>query len=310
MLKNSIKVLFGNLTTSWKVLLYKIIVLICVLGLTTVIIVPIISLLIKEGFFAELFNVFNELTFNFNLEKLILGVKYIIVNFWNIIVLNNLQVFAMLIGILFVLLYYFVSGFYRLAVGECLNGYMGSFAKLSFTYSIVGNLKKSALYSLVRLITRLPSAVIIIVIGSLIFSSLSGMLSLATIVTISYFIIMFSLLKTLFAGYECAIIKQDAGVFEAFKKSFKLTKQRFLRTLSDNIIITLFSFLLIMLSIFFTLGVGLLVVLPLIYMLNLSYSFVLYYDSLGSRYYLDSNNIFTPKKLEEHDSFKKVQDII
>ena len=37
---------------------------------------------------------------------------------------------------------------------------------------------------------------------------------------------------------------------------------------------------------------------------------VMYFESLGMRFYVDAEHIVSPKKLEQQDSFSKVKDII
>ena len=69
----------------------------------------------------------------------------------------------------------------------------------------------------------------------------------------------------------------------------------------------------LMLNIFalnFTAGVGLLFTLPLTTLLIAITGDVAYFEALGMRYYIDSEHIITPKKLEERDKFCKLVDII
>ena len=310
MLKNAIKILFCNITSTWKVLLYKLLVVICTLGLTTVLIMPIIDVLIKENFFQTIGQTVNNLTFNMNLQNVFLGIQELLQSFWLIISQNNLSGFTIFSAIVLVILYYFCSGLYKLALTDSLNAYMSSYTKSGFLNSYVANIKKGSLLSLLKVGIVLPFDILIIGLCVLIFQVLSKTSAIATLIVVVLIVVLFALKHTLFCGWETAIATHNCGVFEGLKRSFKIVKRKFLKIFSDNLLIMLFVFVFDMFMIFFTVGAGLIVTLPLTSVFVTTYSNVAYYECSGMRYYLDSNNICTPRKLEETDNFKKVQNII
>lgn len=310
MLKNTCKILFCNLTTTWKILLYKLIVFICVLGLTSFFIMPIINILNKENFFGQVFEVIHSSTFTISFQNFLVGVKQGLFDFWNIVSSYGLEVVTVISICCVVIVYYFFSELYHLSVADCISGYMSSYARYSFVTSFVGNLSKSILFCLVKLIVSLPLTILICVSSVLIFCALSQFLTLATLITVCYTILMISLKNTFLCGWETAICVHNCGIFKALGKSIKANSKKFFKIFSDNVIISLFVFITNMCMIFFTVGAGLVVALPLTSMLLIVYSCVCYFDNTGMRYYLDSNNIYTPKKLEEKDKFSKVQNII
>ena len=65
-----------------------------------------------------------------------------------------------------------------------------------------------------------------------------------------------------------------------------------------------------LLALALTAGVALLVTLPLTTLMTAILGEVMYFETLGMRYYVDSEHIISPKKLEERDSFEKLRDII
>ena len=271
MLKNTFKILFCNLTTTWKILLYKLIVIICVIGLTSVAIMPIINQLIENNFFGELSRIFSQLTFNMNIQNVLVGIQELLAMFWNIITTNNLVALTVLCGIIFILIYYFATGLYKLAVTDTVSAYMSSYAKFNFKNAFVGNLKQSTLYCLVRLIINLPADIIILTIGGLIFTSLNSVASIATLLAVCFVLIMFSIKRTLLSGWETAIVVHNYCIFQGLTKSFKATKRKMLRILTDNIIISLFVFVSNLFMVFFTAGAGLVITLPLTYLLFIIY---------------------------------------
>jgi hypothetical protein len=265
--------------------------------------------LIKENFFQTISQTFNNITFNINLQNAFLGIKEIFANFWNIILQNNLSLFTIFSGIILVLLYYFSSGLYKLALTDSICSYMSSYNKFTFLNSFVANIKKSSLLSLIKLAIVLPIDAIIIALCFLFFSVITNA-SFATLLIVMIIVLLFSMKHTLLCGWETAIATHDCGIFEGLKRSFKIVKRKFFKIFSDNIVLVLFVFVFDMFMIFFTVGAGLLITLPLTNVIFTIYSNVAYYECNGMRYYLDNNNICTPRKLEETDNFKKVKNII
>lgn len=310
MLKNSIKVLLSNLGLIWKSLLYKLTSLIISLGLSSCLFVPIITNLAKGGFFGELNKTFNDLVFNVKLDSLYYGIKNLVIKFWNIVSSNN-QIALLIIGlILFLVIYYFLNGLLKNAVTGSIVTYMSSYAKTTFFGNYLSGLKRSSLLSLIRVAVGVPINIIIITISTLILINMESTISLGIFLTLAFAIVSISIKNTLLAGYETAVYIHNYSLLECLKKSTKILKSKFMRIFSDNIFITLFIFVLDFIMLIFTVGGGLLITIPATLVFSASYNSVVYFDTNGMRYYLDSNNIFTPKKLEEKDSFKKVKDII
>lgn len=310
MLKNSIKVLFSNLGLIWKSLLYKLTSLLISLGLSSCLFVPIITNLAKGGFFEELNKTFNDLVFNVKLDSLYYGIKNLVIKLWNIVSSNN-QIALFILGIiLFLVIYYFLNGLLKNAVTGSVVTYMSSYAKTSFFGNYLNNLKRSSLLSLIRLVVGLPVNTLIVVISTLILINMENAISLGILLTLLFAIVTISIKNTLLAGYETAVYIHNYSLLECLKKSTKILKSKFMRIFSDNIFITLFIFVINFIMLIFTVGGGLLITIPANLVFIACYNSVVYFDTNGMRYYLDSNNIFTPKKLEEKDSFKKVKDII
>ena len=311
MFKNTVKILLNNFSSVWKILLYKIITIICIMGLTTVICLPIINQLLNQNFFGFMQDNISNLFLNFNLNSFVEILMLILNKFYEIISNANLLPLAISVGACALVVYYFVDSLLILPVVEDTRSFMSNNYKLGFMNCYIANFGKSAKYSLVKLGTVFIWDLLIIAGSVGIYYALSKtVLVIAPLVTIVFALLMYCLKTTLLVGVETAIVVHNCGIFEAVKRSFKATSKKFLTIFSASLMISIILLLLNMFGIFFTFGVTNLILLPLSLLTMLIFKNVVYFECTGMRYYVDSDTIMMPKKLEEQDKFSKVKDII
>lgn len=310
-LKNTLKLSFMNASNIWKILLYRILCLLCVLGLTTVIAWPIINILIKDNFFVNLQKSFENMLFNLNFESLFLTIDEVFKNFANIISSNNLVALAVISIVFDIVLISFLEQYESLAIHESVGGYMSSLVKYGFTNSYVSNFGKATLLALARMVTTLVLNVALWVGLYFMASGLYKVIGVfAIILTILVAIVLISLKYTICGSWEPAYMIHDEKVFVSFKMNIKAVLKKFFRIFSSYLILTLVLFILNLFALTFTAGVGLLVTLPISTLMYAILEEVIYRELLGMRYYVDNEHIVTPKKLEQQDGFKRVKDII
>ena len=303
MLKDMLKLSFVNSNNIWKLLLYRFLCLLCVLGLTTVIAWPIINVLIKNDFFINLQNSFESMIFTLNFEKLFLTVDSVVKDFASIISANGLVVQTILCGVFVLALTSLLEDYAKVALHQNVYGYMSSLTKYGFTNSYIANFGKATLLGLVKLITVLPV--------NLLISTLYAKIGVFAIVLILLILMLVLPIKdTFIAGWIPAMIVSGEPVFKSLKMSFKTAIRSFIKKYSSFLIYTVAVFMLNLLALALTAGVALLVTLPLTTVMTAILGEVMYFETLGMRYYVDSEHIMSPKKLEERDSFEKLKDII
>ena len=310
-LRNTIKLGFANISNIWKLLLYRFLCLLCVLGLTTVIAWPIINVLIKDNFFINLQKSFEEMIFNINFEKLFLTIDKVFKNFAEIISNHGLVVQSIVYLIFVVVLISFLEEYASLSIHDCIGGYMSSLTKYSFTNCYVSNFGKSTLLALSKIITSLPINLIIWFGSYFLASTLYAKIGVFAIILAFFLLIVFVSLKhTIFCGWKPAYLIHDEKVFVSLKRGVKMVSKRFFRTFSGFLILILSLFIINIFALTLTVGVGLLVTLPLSTLLVAIFEQVVYRELLGMRYYIDADHIISPKKLEQQDRFSKMKDII
>ena len=264
MFKNTVKILLNNFSSVWKILLYKIITIICIMGLTTVICLPIINQLLNQNFFGFMQDNISNLFLNFNLNSFVEILMLILNKLYEIISNANLLPLAISVGACALVIYYFVDNLLVLPVVDDTRSFMSNNYKLGFMNCYIANFGKSAKYALVKLGTVFIWDLLIIAGSVGIYYALSKtVLVIAPLVTIVFALLMYCLKITLLVGVETAIAVHNCGVFEAVKRSFKATSKKFLTIFSTCLIISIMLLLLNMFGVFFTFGVTNLILLPL-----------------------------------------------
>ena len=308
---NTLKLTFNNFANVWKLLLYRIICVLCVFGLTTVIAWPIINVLIKNNFFVNSQTLFEDLLFNLNLEKFFVRVDDVVKNFVDIVAESGYMTQTVLCIIANVIMFSFLDGYAQIAVSNSCNGYMSSLTKYAFTNSYVSNFGKSTIYNLTSLIAVVPLNLLIGVGVYLFASNLYANLGVfAVILAIFLLILLSALKKAIYSCWKPAIIVHNKSVFASLKKSIEVVFNNFFQTISTYLVLVVCAFILNLFAFTFTAGVGMLITLPFTTLMFVIADQVTFYEAMGMRYYVDNERIIAPKKLEQKDKIAKVKYII
>ena len=304
--KNSFKLMFSNGNLIWKLLLYLVVALMVVLGLSFLVALPVFNVLSEGGLFKSISSAYTQFLEGLNIKQLIININEITIQFANIIVDNLTKILPSII--LFIVVFFILGSviirFYQLPTAYVVNLYMNSNVKQGFMTSIFGNFGKAMKYMLAYLITILPINLVTFVGLLLSFGAfkLGGVyIILMPFVILISFTLITSLKITFFSGCLPAFVGTNNGVFKSLKHGFNTIKRRFFETFGNSIALVL---TLIFINVFggvFTYGVGLIITIPTTFVLLSIFNLVAYYSSNGQRYYLDSNNVMAPKTMELTD---------
>lgn len=315
MFRNSLRLLMSNFVTVWKVLVYQIIVFLTTFSIATIFSLPLINTLKSNNFFDLVGQEFEALGFSFNLTNILNSLYNILQEFF-LILGNNLQT-ALLSFILVMIVIIFIGGFLmglsKLALTEMLNGYMSSYANYSFTSSYVRMFKKSVKLQLFKLFINFPInlTILTIIYFTLSLLTVGGFIGvIAPFLIILFATLLLSFNFTVFSGVAPAITIHDCSIIKGYELGFKAVKRRFFKTLSTSFLIILVILSVNLLLFTLTSGVSCIITYPASMFLLAIFPMVMYYGSMGMRYYVDPETILAPKKLEEQDSFKKAKFVI
>ncbi len=311
MFRNSVKLLFSNFATVWKLLLYYLIITLIGVGLVA----PVFSSVVEVFRSHNFFEVLVDLLTTFNLGTNILSIFASFGTVISTLVACILDYFvihtwlAVYLTFLFVVLLPFLYELGGIAAGEILYGYMSSQAQVNFTGRIFSSVRKSFKYILAKLLIATPINILIFFLIYKVFAltALGGTIKFAVPLIITLVLCLLVTLRlVLFAGWLPALIVNDCGVWSAFARGIRAVGRRFFRTFSTMLVFVLLN---ICIDVLFG-SIAFLLLVPLGVYFVYIIDFVMFYGSQGMRYYVDADTIISPKRLEEVDRFSRCKDII
>ena len=313
--KNIFKLVLSNFHLVWKILAYMVLTTLCVIGLAYACSLPILKVLIDQGFSEQFKELFINFSRTFNIYEFLYNSVVLIENFFKIIAANisNLWLYIALFLFIIIVVRSFLAGFYKFASINVLYYYLGSNIKFGFTNSLFACFKTNLKYQLCSLVTILPINALFLtsmyfLIKWLVLSE--GLILLAPISIILFAVLLYSFKVAFFSGWIPAIVVFDCGVWEGLGRGVKAVFRRFYHSFSTAIF-TIFTIIILnVVAAVCTFGASIIVTIPLSALIILVYKVVMFYQSQGMRFYVDSEQVVTPKRLEETDGLGELKYII
>ncbi len=217
----------------------------------------------------------------------------------------GLAIYGLLI--IFVLLPFLINiGKYALSC--TLYYYMTSNNKMGFLSALVKTLNRSVVFALCKTIYNI--FFIAVVFGSLYgFAQIGNTFfvnHLLWAVVLLALILLFSLEQMSVLGWIPALIVLDCNVFKAYRKGTKAVKRHFGKTFGIAWLYFAIFWALILIFGLYILAVA----VPAMTIILCVYNMTAFFTSQGMRFYVTSNEILTPKKLEEVDDINKTAYIL
>lgn len=315
MFLDTLKLTFNNVNLLWKVLLYHLICIVLVSGVTVAICYPLITNLSSAGFFADIVGLVEQNMFNLRLDQTLVTVADIINKFIDIVV-SDLPLYLpyTIAGIAMLAIFgEFLGGLAEIPTKECLYGYMGSWSRLGFMGCYIKNLGRSVKYSLTKLLVVLPFDLILIagIIALMYLYKLGFVWSVfAPFLIILALTLFIAIRQVLFGGWVSAIIVKNKRVFEGLRAGLHSYSKAFGRVFSLAISVVLMVIALNIMAITLTASVGLIIAVPLSLIFIYTFNMVAYFYTNGLRFYIDKNKIVSPRKIEDFESMYALKDII
>ena len=313
--RNTFKLLFTNFNLTYKVLIYRLIILLLSLGVAGTIAVPVITHLIDINYFGFLTESVLKLFETINLGNVFITIKDVFLK--TIEVINSLDSSLLINAILsisvFVLIYGLIGDLCELSVIDCLNSNMSSKTRLSFFKSLVAKSFKSLGKTIINFVLSLPFYAIIVVIlyfGFSYYDSVSQIGKILIPMAMFLSLVLFSGLHlSIFAGFSPSIIINDEGLFKDLNTGFRTIRKKYFRVLSTSIMTVFILYVCNLLIAVYSFFAGLIFTLPISYLVIRLFKIIAYYESNGMRYYV-GDGIRTPLKKEEQDKINKMKYIV
>lgn len=296
MLKNTLKIFGNNFSLVWKQLLYIVVISLIIVGLAFAMALPVIDLLKTNGWFAMVSDLVESIYTS--PKEVADGISEVAKSLWVILSNNFATHWVSYLLVVFVL--FFIStmliniSFYALA--SVVEGKMTAYAKYSYTNRLVSNLGQSIGYAFFQLIYSLPFFILALVFGYF-YAKLAGNI-VSAVLLLPILMLIYILLKalhlTFFSGMLPSMVVDNAKACKAFSQGFGVISKNFARIFSSSIVLIIFEILAIIFFGIFTVGAGLVLIIPAIPVVNVIFSMVAYFSVTKNRYYLNENLIVNP----------------
>lgn len=319
-LKHAFSVFIDNFSTTYKLLLYKILVMTIVFGLACAVIIPSVNAVLSTAQYTELSNAFRAFfgdLSKFELDDL--HNKFITLN----TALGNFKtslgekgwLFAVdvICLIIVALVHFFLTAIGDYAMATTLNYRMTLRAEPPFVIGLLKDVKKACLYAVIYApLTMAYYLVSFTVVWALVFVILGGASVLLKLFLTSVLLnAVISLKITLTADWLPSLICSHKNNRKALAYSLNMRGKPFGTTFS---IVTVLVLIIIVVNVsvpLLTFGAGLLITMPASSLIICSYQYTNYFDRNGMKYFADEYTIIGPKKeiqVSRSDFFKGEDD--
>ena len=191
------------------------------------------------------------------------------------------------------------------AIGVLSNAYMSALTKYSMVAILFANMGKAFLYSIIIVPIVMIFDGVILTLGILIAVYGIRLISVfAIILALMFIIIALSCKFTFLTRFLPFIITDELSIAKAFKSCFK-KREAFLHMIGNYAFVIMITFYLNVSVAVFTMGVGLIIALPLTSIFIILVGFVDHYQLSGKRYYVSSEEVVTPKQMQKHAELLK-----
>lgn len=310
MFKNSIRLFLANFGIFWKDFLYKALVM-AIVFLMAVPALPAVFRIAIEPIVATKLEKF-LLMFPFSdFETYVnagINLFFWIWQFLSEMFLNHLWQ-SVYLTVLFAFVWPFLNGLSTLAVSEMFYGHMATNTKYNFAASFVKKIWPSIKFSFFNVFVKIFK--LALVLGASYIVLYLGSQNLVSNV-FTPFLLVFGLVlpvafvSTVFSGWAPSIIVFSSGVSFGFGKGLLAVGRRFFKTFSSLVMMLLIFVMTV--SMFGLMSLAFL--LPMLVVLLNGFSMIMFFGSQGMRYYVDTDTILSPKRLEETDKFDNAKDVI
>ena len=308
--KNAFHLLVDNFILNYKFLLYRLVVALITLALMAALVYPTVNMLLTGQPFKDLVTLIGEFFRAIAtgdtvfLQGFSEQLKQAMADFAVYIgeKTPNLVYFCVII-VLIALVSKFLGGMGNFAFGCLVDNKMSSYAKTSFCSAFISNMGRAALWHLVYVPLTFVYDVFTLLLCGVVFLILMGIISSGLVAALAALMVSVALLLaaqavklTLFNDAVPAFVTDKMRLRDAFRKSFTFTKERFGRLFSTYLVTCLLILCLNVLFAVCTFGAGLLITIPMSYLMMICIQFVSYYIYGKRKYFLGEDKIILPKE--------------
>ena len=305
--KHIINVLIDNFRVTYKLLVYLLIVILISVVLSAAIIVPFFGRLDNVEYFQNIIATINEAIdglLNGTGDPLSGYIQQISDNFNELLqyLANNPAdlVLSSLALIFVTLIRRFFIGIGNYTAGALINDKMAMQANSSFTGTLIKNLRRSCLYSVIYMpLSFIYDVACVMVLYAILFMAIKPPIMLAIFLFAVFMILLMGVKMMFTADWLPAVICGKKSVVGGFKYSFLREGGNSFSVYSFFASSTVGILAFNVLAAIGTFGAALIITVPLSYLYLLCYEFVNYCDANKIKYFTDKRTIVKPELEQE-----------
>lgn len=303
--KHAFHVFVDNFATTYKLLVYRLIIIAVTAGLGCAVVIPTLNNILGTAQYEQLSTTFSELwadVIALNTDKLHDGLQAVLEavrSFRHLIEEKAwlVAVAGICLAIVY-LIYKFLVGVGDYVTGALVNDRMAMHAKSYFTVTLFKNLKQSLLYSVIYApIAFAYDILCVTLMWAIVFVGLSFVPALIKIFLVAVLFMVFSAVKFTFTSdWLPSLIHAKTTHRNAIAYTFSRRGKNTGSVFSNALVLKLIIIALNVASALFTFGAGLLLTMPATALIQICFWFVNYFDCNKLKYFVDDYTVIGPKK--------------
>ena len=306
--RHALNVFVDNFNITYKVLLYRIIILLLCLCLYTAVIIPFISRIRDTTQFlalSEALAAFGSAFANLDFAAMQNGWLAIREAFAGLLEMLGAMVGSVVLTVVIIIIVQlvqkFLLGLGNYTAGALINDKMAMRANSPFIGTLIKNLGKASLYNVIYVPLSFAYDVLIFAAtGAVVYGLMvADAPILLLIVLFSTVIVFLYVIKMTFTSdWLPALVygkKTNRGAI-AYSFDYTAGGKNFAGVLSNYVVLVLIIFALNVAAIFLTFGAGLFLTLPASYVILICFEFVNYCDNNEIKYFADKNTVVKPER--------------
>lgn len=304
--KHAFHVFVDNFSTTYKLLVYRLIVLAVTIGLSCAVILPAIDCIADTVQYTELRSSITALWSDVialntgELQTRVQAVRDATGAFKELLSDKSWLVATVIVCMCVVyVIDRFLVGVGNYVTGALVHDKMVMYTNSSFTFTLFKNIRRAALYAVIFApICFIYDAICLVIMWAVISVGLKGLsFTLIKIFIVAVLFLVFSAVKFTFtADWLPALIHSKMKQRKAICYTFARKDKRTAAVFSNSLVLKLTVFALNIAAGVFTFGAGLLLTLPASCLILTAYCFVNYFDRNKLKYFVDEYTIIGPKK--------------
>ena len=304
--KHAFHVFVDNFSTTYKLLVYRLIVLAITIGLSCAVLVPAIDCIADTAQYNALSTSFSKLwadviALNFDsIRESAEAAREALGSFKGMLSDKSWLVATVVVCMCVVLLIdRFLTGVGNYVMGALVHDKMVMHTNSPFTFTLFKNIRQASLYSVIFApVTFVYDVICLVIMWAVVSVGLKVLsITLVKIFLAAIIFLLFSAVKFMFTtDWLPALIHSKMKPGKAVVYTFSRKGKHSGSVFSNALVLKLIVFALNVAAGLFTFGAGLLLTLPASSLILSSYCFVNYFDANELKYFVDSYTVVGPKK--------------